>query len=193
MSELVGESISPTLTQAGPNDQIDPSLSPDPRDPANFAFYEKQKRNFDMVAPDGTKIKAYNKTAVDDPIENVNVALNMGRDQVMGTIGAIGEWMGVSDGTFRKQAENQQKWDELDFNKPLDDTNASVFDSRFWTQKVPQSIPFMVALVPAGLAGAAVGGETAAIAGLGELGTYLTTAGFAGISSRIAESITEGA
>lgn len=33
----------------------------------------------------------------------------------------------------------------------------------------------------------------AALAGLGQLGTYLTTAGFAGISSRIAESITEGA
>lgn len=154
MSELVGESISPTLTQAGPNDTIDPSLSPDPRNPENFAFYEKQKRNFDMVAPDGTKIKAYNKTAVDDPVENINVALGMGRDQVMGTIGAIGEWMGVSDGTFRKQAENSQKWGELDFNKPLDDTNASLFDSRFWTQKVPQSIPFMVALVPAGIAGA---------------------------------------
>lgn len=154
MSELVGTDISPQLKQAGPNDTIDASLSPDPRDPENFAFYEKQKRNFDMVAPDGTKIKAYNKTAVDDPIENINVALGMGRDQVMGTIGAIGEWMGVSDGSLRKEAEKSQKWGELDFNKPLDDTNASVFDSRFWTQKVPQSIPFMVALVPAGLAGA---------------------------------------
>lgn len=29
--------------------------------------------------------------------------------------------------------------------------------------------------------------------GLGQLGTYLTTAGFAGISSRFAESIAEGA
>lgn len=157
MSELVGQDISPKLTQAGPNDTTDSSLSIDPRDPANFAFYEKKKRDFDMIAPDGTKIKAYNKTAVDDPVENINIALNMGRDQVMGTIGAIGEWMGVSDGSLRKNAENSQKWEELDFNKPLDDTNANVFDSRFWTQKVPQSIPFMVALVPAGIAGAAAG------------------------------------
>lgn len=157
MSELVGENISPSLKQVGPNDTVDTSLSLDPKNPENFAYYEKQKRNFDMVAPDGTKIQAYNKTAVDDPIENINVALNMGRDQVMGTMGAIGEWMGVSDGTFRKQAENQQKWDELGFNVPLDDTNASLFDSRFWTQKVPQSVPFMLALAPAGVAGALAG------------------------------------
>lgn len=51
----------------------------------------------------------------------------------------------------------------------------------------------MVALVPAGIVGAGAGSEVAALAGLGQLGTYLTTAGFAGISSRIAESITEGA
>lgn len=64
--------------------------------------------------------------------------------------------MGVSDGSFRKQAEKSGEWSQLDFNKPLDDTNASVFDSRFWTQKVPQSIPFMVALAPAGVVGASM-------------------------------------
>jgi hypothetical protein len=28
----------------------------------------------------------------DDPVENIDIALNIGRDQVFQTIGAIGEW-----------------------------------------------------------------------------------------------------
>lgn len=117
----------------------------------------------------------------------------MGRDQVMGTMGAIGEWMEVSDGSLRKNAENSQKWGELDFNTPLDDTNASMLDSRYWTQKVPQMLPFMVALAPAGILGAGAGSEVAALAGLGKIGTTIATYGLAGISSRFAEGIAEGA
>jgi hypothetical protein len=104
-----------------------------------------------MVAPDGTKIQAYNKTAVDDPVENIHVALNIGRDQVFATMGAMGEWMGVSDGSFRKMAENSSKWGELDFNTPMDETNTSLFDSRYWTQIVPRAFPFALALAPAGI------------------------------------------
>lgn len=125
----------------------------DPNNPENFAYYEKQKRDKEMTF-EGKKIEAYNKNAVDDPIENIDIALGIGRDQVMGTIGAIGEWTGLSDGSFRKEAESQQKWAQLDFNKPIDENNQSLMDSRYWTQKVPQMIPFMVALAPAGLAGA---------------------------------------
>lgn len=60
----------------------------DPNNPENFAYYEKQKRDKEMKF-EGKKIEAYNKTAVDDPIENIDIALGIGRDQVMGTIGAI--------------------------------------------------------------------------------------------------------
>lgn len=165
-----------------------------PYNPDDFAYFEKKRQGMDMEF-EGKKILAESKTAVDDPMENVSIALNIGRDQVNSTIGAIGEWMGVSDGTYRKEAEKNMEWESLKFNKNIDDegSNASIFDSRFWTQKVPQSIPFMVALLPAGIAGAAAGGEIAAAAGMGTIGTYLMSAGFAGLTSRFAESITEGA
>lgn len=118
----------------------------------------------------------------------------MGRDQVFASIGAIGEWMGVSDNTFRKQAERSGEWEATKFNKNIDDDggNASLFDSRFWTQKFPQSIPFMIALAPAQIAGASAGAEVAAVAGLGKIGTWLTSAGFAGVASRMTESMVEG-
>jgi len=41
------------------------------------------------------------------------------------------------------------------FNKPLEETD--ITDSRFWTQTVPQQVPFMMALAPAGVAGAMAG------------------------------------
>lgn len=91
----------------------------------------------------------------DDPVENIDIALNIGRDQVFQTIGAIGEWAGISDGTFRKMAEKNSEWETVRFNQEMDANDNNILDSRFWTQKVPQSIPFMVALAPSQIAGAA--------------------------------------
>jgi hypothetical protein len=64
-----------------------------PYNPDDFAYFEKKRQGMDMEF-EGKKILAESKTAVDDPMENVNIALNIGRDQVNSTIGAIGEWMG---------------------------------------------------------------------------------------------------
>lgn len=155
MEDLVGTKITPNLQAPSETDIAIEGGSPNPQDPENFAFYEQKKRAFDN-SYEGKKILAYDKTAIDDPIENVNVALNIGRDQVFATLGAIGEWLGTSDGSFRKEAEKNMKYSQLDFNKPLDDKNASVFDTRFWTQKVPQSIPFMLAVGEVGLVGAEI-------------------------------------
>lgn len=63
----------------------------DPYDPKNWAFFEKQKKKFDTVY-DGKTIQADIETMQDDPVENIDIALNIGRDQVFQTIGAIGEW-----------------------------------------------------------------------------------------------------
>jgi len=54
----------------------------DPRDPNNFMAYEKNRDKLTGV---------YDK-AVDDPMENISLGLNIGRDQVFNSIGKIQEW-----------------------------------------------------------------------------------------------------
>lgn len=140
----------------------------------------------------GDKISGDYYRAKDDPMENIDIALGMGRDQVMSTIGAIGEWAGLSDGTLRKQAEASQEKETTRFNKPMDDEDMNILDSRFWTQKVPQSVPFMLALAPAQIAGATAGASLAGSIGLGTLGKFLAGSTLSGLSSRFAEGIAEG-
>lgn len=65
--------------------------SKDPYNPDNWAFFEKNRKNFDTTY-EGKTIQADIKTMQDDPVENIDIALNIGRDQVFQTIGAIGEW-----------------------------------------------------------------------------------------------------
>jgi hypothetical protein len=65
--------------------------SKDPYNPDNWSFFEKNRKNFDTTY-EGKTIQADIKTMQDDPVENIDIALNIGRDQVFQTIGAIGEW-----------------------------------------------------------------------------------------------------
>ena len=54
----------------------------DPKDPNNFMEYEKR---LDEI--DGTY-----RNAKDDPMENIALSLNIGRDQVFNSIGKMQEW-----------------------------------------------------------------------------------------------------
>lgn len=90
-------------------------------------------------------------------------------------------------------AETNSEWESVRFNQEMDANDNNILDSRFWTQKVPQSIPFMVALAPSQIAGVAAGGGIATVVGLGTLGKFLLQSGLAGLSSRMTESLAEGA
>lgn len=127
-----------------------PVWSLDPRDPNNFMQYEKNR----------DKLTGVYDQAVDDPMENIRLGLDIGRDQVFNSLGKVMEWAGA-DGAkdLQKSATRSLETNQAMINKPLEDMN--VFDSRFWTQMVPQQVPFMLALAPVGIAGA-MGGTAAA-------------------------------
>lgn len=57
----------------------------------------------------------------------------------------------------RKRADTMVQIESTKFNQEMEADDNNVLDSRYWTQKVPQSIPAMVALAPAGLAGMGIG------------------------------------
>jgi len=122
--------------------------SMDPRDPNNFLDYENARAEKDT-------------TAVDDPIENVALGLNIGRDQVFSSFGKVAQWMssGKQGKDLTDLAEKSMAREQSFINKPLKEMNLT--DSRFWTQIVPQQIPFMATLAPIAMIGAA-GGTSAA-------------------------------
>ena len=79
------------MTAADPKSKIISAETLDPRDPKNWAFYEKNRKNFDTEY-EGKIIPAEKKVLLDDPIENIDAALNIGKYGVFSTMGAIQQW-----------------------------------------------------------------------------------------------------